>query len=38
MGRPGDNVDRGGVESEIGDDSPLRIGRFAPDEDFAIVG
>ena len=38
MGRPGDYVDGGGVESKVGDDCPLRIRRFAPDEDFTIVG
>lgn len=26
------------MEGEVGDDGPLRIGRFAPDEDFAVVG
>ena len=26
------------MESEIGNDSPLRVGRFTPDENFAIVG
>lgn len=25
------------MESEVGDNRPLRVGCFAPDEDFAIV-